>query len=736
MNNRHLLIVLVVVLLLGGGGTLYVVTSGGNPVKPADQAALLDAPVDVDQPLEGDTDHSAPKANTTAADEPLPLTDVTGSGKSAEVDHTQETAEGGTGSSGTGSGNSEPAGTQPSGKKGNKTGKQPAAPAPAKKLTPAEREEERRKQSGRPALADKLGRTPGASGDAGKLAKSAEQEKWEEQWYQEGFTPPEMTPTPVHGKIMSQEAREGLAKAKVGLISFFPVDGVAGGPLLPVITEFETDDNGYFGGNMPASKLAPFNYPPVALAVSYEGHRIVAAMPIDVLDVGKANEFGIFWAPETPYTLKADASQFDGDLKVVSTGELDPQRWHTAKRAETLDYFPAYAVAKESPDGDGLPAGKAEVIGTWDEKDAPYVSLLSGTQVLQTRRPARATVISSSSQPGSLPQPFNELVFENDALTPISGQVVDADGAAVASAVVTTTGDVLSQSTVTDAAGWFYLEDPPEKTSALLCVHDDFVEARVNPVKPGDSNVTITLAIRRPRISLFVIDRVTQTPLTDLSAQVIGITPWGKNAGKPMAPVFTQLTSTDGHFLLESAVSIKSVTLEKLGYFPRTLLDPLALQEAGDGVVNVELSPGRKLEITPRNYTAVEDETRWFPDAKPEDPGIYTAWSHHWIEYEVDFGEAPEEGEEGGSFDMVLGCTNNGIVDNQYEFKVDVYVDGVKKTTLTIMADSITERTARTSLGKLDGVHTIRLIWTNDKWIPNQLDANIRYQSLKFLEQP
>ena len=37
---------------------------------------------------------------------------------------------------------------------------------------------------------------------------------------------------------------------------------------------------------------------------------------------------------------------------------------------------------------------------------------------------------------------------------------------------------------------------------------------------------------------------------------------------------------------------------------------------------------------------------------------------------------------------------------------------------------------------KLDGVHTIRLIWTNDKWIPNQLDANIRYQSLKFLEQP
>ena len=98
-------------------------------------------------------------------------------------------------------------------------------------------------------------------------------------------------------------------------------------------------------------------------------------------------------------------------------------------------------------------------------------------------------------------------------------------------AVVTTVGDVLSQSVVTDAAGWFYLEDPPEKTSALLCVHDDFVETQASPVKPGDSNVTITLGVRRPRINLYVIDKLTQAPLTDLSVQVIGITPWGKNAG-------------------------------------------------------------------------------------------------------------------------------------------------------------------------------------------------------------
>ncbi|MCB9893937.1 MAG: carboxypeptidase regulatory-like domain-containing protein [Planctomycetes bacterium] len=739
MNNRHLLIVLVVVLLLGGGGTLFVLASGNGPVKTTEQAASLDAPADEVEPLDADAPRREKSAQQNRTDDaPLPLSDISEEGKRKQAERVQDSGGSGSGSGSSptgGGGSSAPNGTTPNGGSANNPagGKQANPP---RKLTPAEREEARREATGRPALADKLGRTPGAVSKTNTLAKSPEQEKWQEQWYEEGITPPEMIPTPVHGKIMSQEAREGLAKATVGLISFFPLDGVAGGPLLPVITEFETDANGYFGGDMPASKLAPLNYPPVALTVTWEGHRIVAAMPIDVVDVGKANEFGIFWAPETPFTLKANAEQFDGDLSVVSTGELDPQRWHTAKRAATLAYFPAYAVAKETPEGEGPQKGYAEVLGTWDEKDAPYVSLVKDKQIVQTRRPARATIISTSSNPGSLPQPFSELVFENDALTPISGQVVDADGAAVANAVVTTMGDVLSQSAVTDAAGWFYLEDPPEKTNALLCVHDDFVEAQATPVLPGDSNVTITLAVRRPRIHLFVIDRITQAPLTDLSVQVVGITPWGKNAGKPKTPEYTQLTSADGNFLLEWEVSIKSITLEKIGYFPRTLQNPVALQETGNGVVNVELSPGRKLEIAPRNYTAAEDTSRWFPDPKAEDPGIYTAWSNHWIEYEQDFGDAPEEGEEGGSFDLLLGCTNHGIVDNEYEFKVDVYVDGVKKKTLTIMADSITERTARTSLGKLDGVHTIRLIWINDKWIPNQLDANIRYQSLKFLEQP
>src|SRR5690606_26272363 len=118
-------------------------------------------------------------------------------------------------------------------------------------------------------------------------------------------------------------------------------------------------------------------------------------------------------------------------------------------------------------------------------------------------------------------------------------------------------------------------------------------------------------------------DKLTQIPLTELSVKVIGLHPWGKDAGKPMPEAFTQLTSSDGHFLLEWEYAIKSITLEKLGYFPRTLADPVAMQTAGE--LQVELSPGRKLEVRPRDYTGVEQSDRWFKDAKPEDPGIYTA---------------------------------------------------------------------------------------------------------------
>ncbi|MBZ0134963.1 MAG: hypothetical protein K8I27_01155 [Planctomycetes bacterium] len=737
MNQSRLLIILFAALLIGAASAWFVFSDDdgqANPVATAlgelgGPAAAELAPLDVDQP----DNPTAPKPGNHPP--PLEIDGSVETGERTATDHDESTP-GRTDGSRQGQPGSTPGSNPTPGDSGGKpAGK--GTPPPPRKPTRAEQEEQRRVDSGRPALQRKLKRTPAGIGSAGDLAKSPDQEKWTEQWHAEGFTPPEMTSTPVHGKIMSEDAREGLAEATVGLISFFPLDGIAGGTLLPVITEFKTDANGFFGGDIPASKLAPHNYPRVAISVTWSGYRVIAGSPLASLEVGKQNEFGIIWAPQTPFVLNADATQFNGELRVVSTGELDPQRWHIEKRAQTFAYFPGFNVAKEVP-GEGETSaeqGFAEVIGTWDGKNTPYVSLLGGNELLQTRRPLPATIVSNNSG-GAPALPFETLVFENDGFTPISGQVVDSQGGAIAGATVSTVGGDLSQTLVSDAGGWFVFNDPPEKTTALHCVHEDYVENRLTPVVPGDSNMTIVLDTPRPRIHLFVTDKYTQAPILDLSVKVIGLAAWGPKKGKALPEAFTTLTSADGHFLLEWEFAIKNITLEKIGYFPKVYTNPDAIQQQSSGQIDVQFAPSRKLEINPRDYTGVEDANRWFKDPN-NGPGIYTAWSHHWIEYEVDFGDEVEEGEQGGKFDIMLGCTNHGIVDNDYEFSVDVYVDGVKqKSALKMLADSLNERTDRMALGALSGVHTVRLVWTNDKWIPDQLDANIRYGSLKFIEQP
>lgn len=597
--------------------------------------------------------------------------------------------------------------------------------------TPREREEAARVATGRPALAGRMARTPVASAGRSSLQKSPEQEKWEEGWREEGITPPPMTPTPVTGKIMSEQAREGLAEATVYLMTFFPVDGIAGGPLLPVVTQFKTDAQGNFAGTIPASQLAPQGFPVAAIGVDWEGRRIVAAIPIKVLDAGQSNALGIFWAPEIPYVLRCDCTQFNGALSVVSSGELNAQRMHKLKQSDFLASFPAFTITpKDAQPAEGKPApGMAELIGTWAPGTMPYISLLDGQNLLRTQRPKNASIVSNKSS-GPLPEPFETMVFLNESYKPIGGMVSDADGMPVGGAVVATRGGAIQHTAVTDAGGWFFIDNPDERTTSLLVTHDEYIEVLHNAL-PGDTTVQVTMGSKRPLIRLHVIDKQTTLAVTELSVKVVGNHPWGKDKGKAMPVQLVDLTAGDGHYTFQWPVEVRNITLEKLGYFPRLINKP-----AVDGTeIAIELSPGRKLEITPRNYTSVQQADRWFPDQN-NGPGIYTAWSHHWIEYEVDFGDAPAEGEQGGFFDIVLGCTNQGIVDNEYQFVVDVYVDDVKKKTLTIMADSITVREGRTSLGALSGVHRIRLIWTNDKWIPDQLDANIRYANLKFLEQP
>jgi hypothetical protein len=606
---------------------------------------------------------------------------------------------------------------------------------PRRDLSPAQREEVLRKEQGRPALAQRMERLPASLHNA-NLARPTDQREWEKSWINEGINPPEMIQTPVQGKIMSEQAREGLASAVVHLMTFFPMDGVAGGPLLPVVTDIPTDKNGNFRGEVPASKVAPLDFAPAAIGVTWQSKRILAALPLERLKAGQQNALGIFWAPEFPCLVYCKAEQFAYALSVVATGQINPQRLHKTRQAEFVNTFTSARVTPgDSEPINGNPPGQAKLTSTWDWRVAPFVSLHGESGIIQTRVPARQTEVVAGAEPTEPDiSPFHYVVFTNDAYAPISGVVVDSSGTAVSGAVVSAQGGDVVQSAITDLNGWFFIEKPHEKTYAVRVWHNDFVEMLAS-AKPGETDLRITLTKPRPRIRLHLTDKLTTAPITELSFKVIGIHPWGKQRGKPMPEAYTSLASTNGHYLLEWEYEVRSITLEKLGYFPRLIDQPLRVQDKSGGEIEVQLSPGRNLEVQPRNYSAVQQSDRWFPDAQGG-PGITSYWSHHWIEYQIDFGEAPEQGEQGGFFDIVLGCTNQGIVDNQYQFNVDVFVDEVKRGTLAITADSITVREGRLRLGALSGQHQVRLMWTNDKWIPEQLDANIRYATLKFIEQP
>lgn len=718
MKPIHLIIILTATLALGGATAWLILSPQDSPKgatrepgasRGSSAQIAADDPFEATVPARREAIQAAPIEIEPAFDEEEDQPDETAESQSADDESDEQSTRN---SRQSGGGEAEPE---------------------QRPLTPREREEQRRIEHGRPALAQRMARTPRATRTAGGLAKPTERTEWEKAWHEQGINPPPMTPTPVTGKIMSQQSREGLTEARVHLMTFFPLDGVAGGPLLPVITELDTDRKGNFKGEVPASPLAPQNFPPAAVGVSWDGRRILAAQQVATLDVGQENALGIFWAPDFPYTLECDATQFNGKLSVVSSGEINPQRIHPQKQAEFLAGFPAGDVTDDETAAIAgyPPRGFARLVGTWSARSRPYISLRDGTRLVQTRRPVLHTTGGNAARQ---PEPFEILQFSNEGFKPIGGLVTDGEGNPLAGAIVSTRGGPVSHSAVSDGTGWFQIDDPHEATTSVKAWHESFVEV-VKAVQLGDTNVRIEMPKPRPRIQLHVRDRVTYEPINDLTFKVVGIHPWGSNRGKPMAEALKPMTAQDGRYLLDWEFEIQSITVEKLGYFPRMLSQPVKLQEQAGGEIEVLLSPGRKLDIVPREFTAVQQADRWFADSN-EGPGIRTYWSHHWVEWNVDFGDAPEEGEQGGFFDMVLGCTNHGIVDNQYKFRVEVYVDDERKGTLLIQADSITVREGRLALGALSGERRIRLRWTNDQWIPDQLDANIRYATLQFIEQP
>ncbi|MCC6151032.1 MAG: carboxypeptidase regulatory-like domain-containing protein [Planctomycetes bacterium] len=615
----------------------------------------------------------------------------------------------------------------------NNSGGNTPTPPPAKRNpTPSEREEAARQAGGRAAYRSRLEASAPDNGKAdAALKKSSKQEEWIKQWKDEGIEPPEMVPTQVTGKVMSQQAREGIAGAVVALLTFFPVNGQPGGQIWPVLTELIADAQGNFAGEVPASPKPPFYYTSAAITVRAESYRVIAGMPLSTFNVGQLNSLGIFWAPENPFSVECDGTQFSGSLEVVCTGQLDPQRWYGPKRGPVLSYFPHFAMSAATEKN---PTRSVKVLGNWDDKVPPFMTLTSSGGPLQTKRCVRAKVQSQKSggEQVNTAEPFDKIVFESSGFAEISGQVVDSQGAGVPNATVIAAGDTENPTELTDSLGFFRFEKPPKKTTLLAAAHDDFITVIQKDVTPGMSSVRIVFKDRKPVLTFHLRDQLTQMDITSVNIKL-----FQPGKSKTPAPIVKELTSQNGAFYVKSDTLLASITLEKVGYFPLTVLDPVKVQSQQTGEWNIYMNPGRKLEVRPRDHTACQDAARYYSDTQnTQDPGIWTYWSNLWIEYTIDFGAAPEAGVEGGFFDVVLGCRNEGIVDNNYQFQVKVYVDDVEKGTLNVLANTLTEQFGRMSLGQLSGIHRVRLVWLNDSWIPDQLDANIRYQSLKFLEQP
>ncbi|MBX3474879.1 MAG: carboxypeptidase regulatory-like domain-containing protein [Planctomycetes bacterium] len=739
MNHSRLLLLLLLAVLMGGLAAWFVLdpaASGalrsgdsGGPDSAKIRAAAADDPA-TDEPENSPARAGANRASTgpepeiIRADQPPP----------------RQSGEPGRDPGGTGSAPAQP--------QGGTTGQ--SEPNPPRTLTARERLELERQQTGRVAHNSRVTSAPenGISSTKG-LVKSLAAGEWPKQFAEEGLEPPEMVPTQVAGKVMSPLSNEGIANAKVTLLSFLPWGTQAGGPLYVVGTELSANAKGEFAGTIPVGPRQPQFHASVGMIVEAAGEvggdfrvfQVVAGLALNNLRPGEFNQLGIFWAPEQPFDVDCDATQFsETGLKVICTGELDPQRWHSSKRTEALALFAATGVAPRdgaTPEA-AANAGRCTVRSTWDGKDRPYLTLCQGLKPLVTRRCITRKAESSASTPEQVPKPFETVLFENTGYVSITGQCMDADGAPVAGAVIVSAGDTTYVTAVSDASGWFELANPGKNTRHLMGTHDDFINTLVSNVKPGDVGVQVKFQNRKPVLWLRLRDRYTQAAITQVSIKAIekSLPPeGGGKAPKPATQTF-DLTSSTGEFVQKAEWLVNAIVIEKVGYFPRTINDPISLQAQAGGPLDIDLYPGRELNVKPRQFTAVQDATRWFPDSKPEDPGIYTAWSNHWIEWQVDFGPEPEPGVEGGSFDLLLGCTNQGLVDNDYRFEVEVWIDGVKKGQLSILANSTAVQTGRMKLGKLAGAHTVRLVWLNDKWIPDQLDANIRYASLQFLEQP
>lgn len=334
---------------------------------------------------------------------------------------------------------------------------------------------------------------------------------------------------------------------------------------------------------------------------------------------------------------------------------------------------------------------------------------------------------TDSNPPETTPPSFLPVVFPNNGNLILSGNVVDKKNQPVEGAVLILVVDGEDVISYSDSTGWFTFGGLPNQQLNLTATHESWVDVDAK-VQPGVTDRQIQFYYRRPKMTLTILRDADGSPVKEVWFHYQA---WEFNipiVDEPPPMQVRRMTSANGIYLFENQKPLVSLTACAPGLTPLEIddEDPLATLE-------VRMSEGLLLDRRPRDYDAAQSPNLFNTD-DGDGPGLWSLDDDHWVEYTFDFGEDEQD------FDLVLGVTNHTYatlpLDNEYLFNVRVYVDGKSVGTMHIASDPDVAQIGRISLGKLTGAHTVRIMWLNDRYIPGQLDANIRYESLRLMETP
>ncbi|MCA8938647.1 MAG: hypothetical protein KDB07_02470 [Planctomycetes bacterium] len=594
-----------------------------------------------------------------------------------------------------------------------------------------------------------------------------------------GETEPKRILTELTGKVMVHGLRTGLPNARVVLHSFFPQNNRPTDQLIPVVTEFTTDDKGFFAGTVPMPERYPESHPVLTISVisgsgveptialqgkqdanrtwTFAGQQVafdgtygagrplIIAKGLTQVVAGQKTALGIFWVSDHTANLSASVSDAPSNsaLTLHQCGHLNPMRWTEDTRYETLAFFPKATISAEGQNN-FLTTGDPHGLGVNDGPPRMALSVDGEVKDVQFAF-ASGKSAKEAGEESLVRSPLDNREYRmqvNFALgggTYLSGYVQNVEGVGIPNATVAVFCEQGIYSAVSEPSGAFSVLIMSEAKMIAL-KHSDWVDMLM-PAAGWQQGSAIVLRARRAKALIKVSDVDTQVPL-DAARMSFAFATYvdnkGKLAWKPKTGL--DLVREGEGMLLEYNGVLGKVSVSAEGYTAKEITIPLqtSVEDLGIPVFEVALSSRRRIDVAPNTYAEAQErgDAKWYPLNDSSDD-VYTAWERLDLSYDVNFSRedlTTEEEQVAVPFELVLSLRNQGIVDNVYDFEVDVLIDGKRKGRLKIRADTVNERSGSIKLGKLKGVRRITLRWLNDKWIPNELDANIRVCDLRFLE--